>query len=103
MLWQSVPGGAMIHGAPRCSATVPGARAARYIGSVNTGRVTARPGSGSAGTRSYSWTRATSSSPARSAAATPAGSTSVTIGSRPGCQAASSPSTAGMIARAADG
>lgn len=93
----------MIQGASRCSATVPTARAARYIGSVNTGRVTARPGSGSAGTRSYSCTSATSSSPARSAAATAAGSTSVTIGSRPGCQPDSSASTAGITARAADG
>ena len=61
-----------------------GAAAARYIASVHRSAV-ASPGSGPAAAKSYSWISATSSSPARSAAATPAGSISEIIGSRPGC------------------
>ena len=100
--WHIVPGVAVIHGQSRqrpitaasaassgpADAVASGAGEARYIASVHRAAV-ARPGSGPAATKSYSWISATSRSPARSASATSAGSISETIGSRPGCWRAS--------------
>ena len=115
--WHIVPGVAVIHGRPasgRSAGARParharrrpvrrgpaGAGEARYMASVHRASV-ARPGSGPAAAKSYSWISATSRSPARSASATSAGSISEIIGSRPGCCRASAISAAGIIVRPA--